>query len=95
MAAAKAKTAQDVTAMMKDMMGGKDAEMMERMQNMSAEELEAETGPLGPNPFADGAPAGGLPGLGGGMGMPSMGSLPTRGATKKKRKPRPKKGKRK
>ena len=40
--------------------------------------------------------AGGLPGLGGmggqGMGLPGM---PTRGGTKKKRKPRPKKGKRK
>lgn len=80
--------------MMKDMMGGDDAAMMEKA--MQEENLEVPEGPLGPNPF-DGMPsgmgggmAGGmLPGMGGamppGLGLPGM-DAPTRGGTKKNRK---------
>lgn len=83
----------NMMGMMKDMMGGKDADMISQLQDEMGEKSD---GPLGPNPFADGAPAGGLPGMPGLGGMPPMGAgmggLPTRGGTKKNRK---KKGKRK
>lgn len=79
--------------MMKGMMGGKDAEMMSQLQGEMGESAD---GPLGPNPFADGAGGlpGGMPGLGGPGMHPSLGGgFPTRGGTKKNRKN--KKGKRK
>lgn len=75
---------------------------------LAADMAAAEQGPLGANPFDDappntsGAPAGlpGLGGLAGGMGNPMMGAqtsgmpgMPTRGGTKKNRKPKNKKGK--
>ncbi|CAG0907305.1 unnamed protein product [Cyprideis torosa] len=92
---------------MKGLMGGKGDELNMISQSMDPDALAAdmagEAGPLGANPFDDShAPAMpvGLPGLGGGMpglagmqqgGMPGM---PTRGGTKKNRKPKNKKGKR-
>ncbi|MEM6812546.1 MAG: signal recognition particle protein [Pseudomonadota bacterium] len=90
---------------MKGLMGGKADELEMMAQSMDPDALGkdmaglgASEGPLGPNPF-DNMPTGaGLPGLGGMRGaMPGMGAdpFPTRGGTKKKRKPRPKKGKRK
>lgn len=84
-----------IMGMTKGLLGGKDQEMLEQM---TAE--EGESGPLGPNPFANapigglGGVGGGLPGLGSGMGrMPGMGlpGMQTRGGTNKNRK----KGKRK
>lgn len=96
----------NLMGMMKDLMGGKDKELMNRMQGMSAEELNAEMGgaggALGANPFAGMPSSGGLPGLGGGLpglggiGMNSgLGNFAPRGGTKANRKPRPKKRKRK
>lgn len=82
---------------MKGLMGGKGDELAMMAESMDPDalggamsELEGPgAGGLGPNPFADGAAPGGLPGMGGmpGMpgGMPGMGA-PTRGGTKKNRK---------
>lgn len=84
---------------MKGMMGGKGDELAMMAESMDADgmgaamkELGDDSGSgLGPNPFAGGGAAGGLPGMGGGMpglggGMPGMGGMPTRGGTKKNRK---------
>ncbi len=84
--------------MMKGMMGGKADDLAMMAQSMDPDALgkdmaalqEAESSPLGANPFAGGA-AGGLPGLGGmGGGLPGLGGgMPApapRGGTKKNRK---------
>ncbi len=77
---------------------------------LASDMVASEQGPLGANPFDNApdnmpsAPAGlpGLGGLAGGMGNPMMGTqtsgmpgMPTRGGSKKNRKPRVKKGRRK
>ncbi|MAZ76014.1 MAG: signal recognition particle protein [Micavibrio sp.] len=96
---------------MKGLMGGKADELELMAQSMDPDALAGDmaglNSPLGENPFEGGNAPAGLPGLGGmgggmpglagmggapGMGMPSM---PTRGGTKKNRKPKNKKGKRK
>ncbi len=85
---------------MKGLMGGK-ADELDMMAPEMMEEMQAE---LGANPFENmPAPAGGLPGLGGGAlpglqglqqgNMGGMPGMPTRGGTKKNRKPKNKKGK--
>ncbi len=84
--------------MMKGMMGGKADDLAMMAQSMDPDMLgkdmaalqEAESSPLGANPFAGGA-AGGLPGLSGmGGGLPGLGGgMPApapRGGTKKNRK---------
>ncbi|MEM7618162.1 MAG: signal recognition particle protein [Pseudomonadota bacterium] len=86
---------------MKGLMGGKGDELEMMAQSMDPDGLAADMagdGPLGKNPFEGGNMPASLPGLGGmPPGMPGMGGdpFPTRGGSKKKRKPRPKKGKRK
>lgn len=91
---------------MKSLMGGKADELDMMSPDMMAEmEAEMGGGGLGTNPFENGAPAGNaLPGLGGGAlpglqglqnNMGGLPGLPTRGGTKKNRKPKNKKGKRK
>jgi signal recognition particle subunit SRP54 len=87
---------------MKSLMGGKGDELEMISQSMDPDALAADManeGPLGKNPFDD-MPQGnsstmpGLAGLGGGLpGLGGMGGMPTRGGSKKNRKP--KKGKRK
>jgi len=79
--------------MAKNLVGGKDAALLEEAMNPDALAADmASQGPLGANPFAGGNPFGGgmlpgsLPGLGG--GMPAMPGFPTRGGTKKNRKKR-------
>ena len=89
---------------MKGLMGGKGDELELMVQSMDPDALAADMvaseGPLGANPFEEGSSPTTrttLPGLGGGMpglaGMGGAGGMPARGGTKKKRKPRPKKGK--
>lgn len=86
--------------MMKGMMGDKDAALLEQMDNMSPDEIEAmmagggpdslaagkSDSPLGPNPFAPGGSMGGAmpPSPFGGMG--GMPGLAARGGAKKNRK---------
>jgi signal recognition particle subunit SRP54 len=89
---------------MKGLMGGKADELAMMSQSMDpdalAEDMNTE-GPLGKNPFDDKGNlmpgmGGSLPGLGGGgPGFHPMPGMPTRGGTKKNRKPKNKKGKRK
>ena len=82
--------------MMKNMMGGKADELDLMAKSMDPDALGADMDALqkaepnlGPNPFAGGGMPAGLPGLGGfGGGLPG---LPTRGGTKKNRKPKNKK----
>ena len=86
---------------MKGLMGGKGDELEMMAQSMDPDGLAADMAggapPLGANPFEGGNAAGGLPGLGGmpGMapGMPGAGGtpFPTRGGSKKNRKPKKKK----
>jgi signal recognition particle subunit SRP54 len=95
---------------MKGLMGGKADELEMLSKSMDPDALAADMagssdGPLGPNPFDDaGNMKGGMSGLGGmgapaGFGIPGGGPsfdpMPTRGGTKKKRKPRPKRTKKK
>ncbi|NCO02992.1 MAG: signal recognition particle protein [Alphaproteobacteria bacterium] len=95
---------------MKSLMGGKGEELELMAQSMDPDNLGRDMAALkgndilGANPFDGAGAPSGLPGLGGGMpglaglgggqmgGMPGM---PTRGGTKKNRKPKVKKGKRK
>jgi signal recognition particle subunit SRP54 len=95
---------------MKGLMGGKGDELEMISQAMDPDALAADMtneGALGANPFEDNSPAmpAGLPGLGGGQGMmPGLAGMqgmpgqipgmPTRGGSKKNRKPKNKKGKR-
>ncbi len=88
---------------MKGLMGGKDAAMMENMQNMDPEELQqmmdgelpGENSPLGPNPFLNSGMASGLASSSNpfatSAGDDPFAGLPVRGGTKKNRK---KKGRR-
>ncbi len=86
---------------MKGLMGGKGEELEMMAQSMDADSLAADMnneGPLGKNPFDDAGMAGGLPGLGNmpaGFGAPgggpTMDAFPTRGGSKKNRKPKKKK----
>lgn len=77
---------------MRGMMGGKMDELEMMAGSMDPDSLgkdmaalkEAEQGALGPNPFAAGGAAGGMPGLSG--GLPGLGSMPTHGGKKKDRK---------
>lgn len=92
--------------MMKGLMGGKDAELLGQSMDpdaLATDMSASNEGPLGPNPFAGGAmpqlggPQSGLglPGLGGSMTGDPLQGFPTRGGSKKNRKPKAKKGKRK
>lgn len=80
--------------MMKDLMGGKadDLELMAQSMDPDAlgpamAQLERDSGPLGPNPFAGGGnPLGGLGGMGGGLPGLGLPGMQPRGGTKKNRK---------
>ncbi len=82
--------------MMKQMMGGKADEMEMMAQSMdpdnlgaAMDQLEDNSSPLGPNPFAGGSnPLAGMGGMGGGLPGLGAGGMPaiTRGGTKKNRK---------
>lgn len=90
---------------MKSLMGGKGDELEMISQSMDPDALAKDImsdGPLGKNPFDDNGNMGGitmpgLAGLGGPNMHPSLGmpGMPSRGGTKKNRKPKNKKGKHK